>query len=192
MVLSLHSHSTSINTHLSFLFHRPNRHLHPPHLLKLRRHFSVTTAVANNSTSSNQQPRTLFPGGYKRPQIKVPALVLQLNPQDVLVHDNRDVLSLIDDAVSKNWIGIVVLNDGGDASGGKMYEAACLLKSFIGGRAYLLLSERVDIAAAVNASGVLLSDQGFIIVKFICLDYVFVYLPIIILATINTLTCWHI
>ncbi|WOG83692.1 hypothetical protein DCAR_0102869 [Daucus carota subsp. sativus] len=160
MVLSLHSHSTSINTHLSFLFHRPNRHLHPPHHLKLRRHFSVTTAVANNSTSSNQQPRTLFPGGYKRPQIKVPALVLQLNPQDVLVQDNRDVLSLIDDAVSKNWIGIVVLNDGGDASGGKMYEAACLLKSFIGGRAYLLLSERVDIAAAVNASGVLLSDQG--------------------------------
>lgn len=85
--------------------------------------------------------------------------MLRLNPLDVL--DNRDdVLSLIDDAVSKNWIGIVVLNDGGDASGGKMYEAACLLKQVIGGRAYLLLSERVDIAAAVNASGVLLSDQG--------------------------------
>lgn len=88
--------------------------------------------------------------------------MLQLNPQDVL-QDNRDVLSLIDDAVSKNWIGIVVLNDGGDASGGKMYEAACLLKSVIGGRAYLLLSERVDIAAAVNASGVLLSDQGSVV-----------------------------
>lgn len=73
------------------------------------------------------------------------------------------MLSLIDDVVSKNWIGIVVLNDGGDASGGKMYEAARLLKEVIGGRAYLLLSERVDIAAAVNASGVLLSDQGFVI-----------------------------
>lgn len=48
----------------------------------------------------------------------------------------------------------------GDASGGRLYEAACILKSLVGERAYLLVAERVDIAAAASASGVLLSDQG--------------------------------
>lgn len=50
--------------------------------------------------------------------------------------------------------------DGGVGTGGRLYEAACLLKSVIRDRAYFMVSERVDIAAAVNASGVVLSDQG--------------------------------
>ncbi|KAK6940817.1 hypothetical protein RJ641_030348, partial [Dillenia turbinata] len=70
----------------------------------------------------------------------------------------NSVVDAIDQAVSK-YVGIVILN-GGDGSGGKLYEAACLLKSVIRDRAYLMISERVDIAAAVNASGVVLSDQG--------------------------------
>lgn len=82
--------------------------------------------------------------------------MLQLDPDDVLVGD--DALDLIDKAVSK-WVGILVLN-GREASGGRLYEAACKLKSVVRDRAYLLISERVDIAAAANASGVLLSDQG--------------------------------
>lgn len=52
--------------------------------------------------------------------------------------------------------------DGGVGTGGRLYEAACLLKSVIRDRAYFMVSERVDIAAAVNASGVVLSDQGLI------------------------------
>ncbi|XP_062085862.1 probable transmembrane GTPase FZO-like, chloroplastic isoform X2 [Humulus lupulus] len=102
-------------------------------------------------------PRTLFPGGYKRPEIKVPSFVLQLDPGDVLGEDAA--LDLIDRAVSK-WVGIVVLNGGGQTTGGKVYEAACKLKAVIRDRAYLLVAERVDIAAAANASGVVLSDQG--------------------------------
>lgn len=69
-----------------------------------------------------------------------------------------DALDLIDKVVSK-WVGIVVLN-GGDGTGKTLYEAACLLKSVVRDRAYLLIGERVDIAAAVNANGVVLSDQG--------------------------------
>jgi thiamine monophosphate synthase len=34
------------------------------------------------------------------------------------------------------------------------------VKSVVRDRAYLLIRERVDIAAAVNARGVVLSDQG--------------------------------
>ncbi|KAJ4956410.1 hypothetical protein NE237_013193 [Protea cynaroides] len=68
------------------------------------------------------------------------------------------VLDVIDVAVSQ-WVGIVVL-DGSLESGGCLYEAACLLKSVVRDRAYLLISKRVDIAAAVDANGILLSDQG--------------------------------
>ncbi|KAF8394426.1 hypothetical protein HHK36_020634 [Tetracentron sinense] len=130
--------------------------------LRNRRVRLAVNAVETNSFNSNssnqqqQQPRTLFPGGFKRAEIKVPSLVLQLNSDEVL--KGEGVLDAIDVAVSK-WVGIVVL-DGGDGSGGQLYEAARLLKSVIRDRAYLLIEERVDIAAAVGASGVLLTDQG--------------------------------
>ncbi|KAL4559383.1 hypothetical protein LXL04_031521 [Taraxacum kok-saghyz] len=41
-----------------------------------------------------------------------------------------------------------------------LYEAVCLLKSVIKDQAYFLIVERVDIATAVNANGVVVSDQG--------------------------------
>lgn len=111
-----------------------------------------------NSPPPQQPPRTLFPGGYKRPEVKVPNVVLLLSSEEVL-GDRNDVLDLLDKAVANLVVGIVVLSGSG-ASGGRLYEAACLLKSVIRDRAYLLIDDRVDIAAAVNASGVLLSDQG--------------------------------
>ncbi|KAL2900647.1 putative transmembrane GTPase FZO-like chloroplastic, partial [Bienertia sinuspersici] len=125
---------------------------------------SLIKAVQNDAFESSDtynleksQVRTLFPGGYKRPEIKIPTIVLQLNTIEVL--NDNSVVDFVDFVVSK-WVGIVVIN-GGQESGGKLYEAASLLKSVIRDRAYLLVAERVDIAAAVNASGVLLSDQGF-------------------------------
>ncbi|XP_015087872.1 probable transmembrane GTPase FZO-like, chloroplastic isoform X1 [Solanum pennellii] len=111
--------------------------------------------VINNVNRPEQTPRTLFPGGFKRPEIKVPGLVLKVSCEDVL--RDETVVNEIDQAISGR-VDVVVLSGGG-ASGGKLYEAACLLKSIIKGRAYLLIDGRVDIAAAVNASGVLLSDQ---------------------------------
>ena len=86
--------------------------------------------------------------------------MLQLNAAEVL--SDGSVVDFVDLAVAE-WVGIVVIN-GGEESGGKLYEAACLLKSVIRDRAYLLVAERVDIAAAVNASGVLLSNQGLTLV----------------------------
>ncbi|KAL0926226.1 hypothetical protein M5K25_002438 [Dendrobium thyrsiflorum] len=105
-----------------------------------------------------QPPRTLFPGGFKRPEIKIPSLVLRLSADEVLLWD--DAGTALGEAVSRG-VGIVVL-DVGEQSGGQFYEAACLLKSLLGDRAYLLISERVDVAAAVGASGVVLSDQGVV------------------------------
>ncbi|KAL3517570.1 hypothetical protein ACH5RR_020159 [Cinchona calisaya] len=130
--------------------------------LKPRKQKRTSSTFISSSFSQpppqKQPPRTLFPGGYKRPEIKVPNVVLLLSSEEVL--ENRtDAVELIDTAVANSVVGIVVLRGGG-AAGGKLYEAACLLKSVIKDRAYLLIDDRVDIAAAVNASGVLLSDQG--------------------------------
>uniref|UniRef100_A0A6M2EJ57 G domain-containing protein n=1 Tax=Populus davidiana TaxID=266767 RepID=A0A6M2EJ57_9ROSI len=165
-LLSLHSPKPSLFlTH--FLPHLPTplpRFKPPPHRTH---HFPIHSFPNNqqqqqpaNQNFSNQQPRTLFPGGYKRPEIKVPNIVLQLDPEDV-IRGGSEALDLIDKAVSKS-VGIVILNGsiGGGGSGKSLYEAACLVNSVVRDRAYLLIGERVDIATAVNASGVVLSDQG--------------------------------
>ncbi|KAD6120139.1 hypothetical protein R6Q59_026156 [Mikania micrantha] len=153
--------------HHSILSHTPphcpiftHHHNHrPPSIFKLhhrRTTGSIITCISN--TNQNQKPqRTLFPGGYKRPEIKIPNVVLQLNPEQVL-DDRKLILDVVDQAVS-GVVGVVVLNCG-DGSGRVLYDAACLLKSVIRDRAYLLISERVDVATAVNASGVVVSDQG--------------------------------
>ncbi|CAA3028317.1 probable transmembrane GTPase FZO-like, chloroplastic isoform X1 [Olea europaea subsp. europaea] len=168
MVASLFSPATS--THFLpqvFVFHPksiPFPLLKPRHRF-IPSNFSASSTASNDNRKSStvsssinrNRPRTLFPGGYKRPEIKVPNLVLRLSSEEVL-RDSDNVLDVIDNAVSDR-VGIVVLNGEG-ASGKKLYEAACLLKSVIRDRSYLLIDERVDIAAAVNASGVLLSDQG--------------------------------
>ncbi|XP_038887624.1 probable transmembrane GTPase FZO-like, chloroplastic [Benincasa hispida] len=164
----LHHHSVfRIHSSPLFLKSTPFFQIHPP-LLKtsLRRHhrFPINSVSQNPFQSSESipktpekpKPRTLFPSGFKRPEIKVPCVVLQLDAAEVL--SGGDALDLIDRAVSK-WVGIVVLNSG-EGGGGKLYEAACKLKSVVGDRAYLLIAERVDIATAVNANGVVLSDQG--------------------------------
>ncbi|KAL3827931.1 hypothetical protein ACJIZ3_016733 [Penstemon smallii] len=161
------SFSPLTSTHLPpnlFFFHFNSTtriQIHRRHKPRLSTaHFSGHSSGKNSliSSSINQNPpRTLFPGGFKRPEIKVPNLVLRLTSDEVL-KDDKAVLDAVDDAVSDR-VGIVVLTGGG-GSGKKLYEAACLLKSVIRDRAYLLIDERVDIAAAVNASGVLLSDQG--------------------------------
>ncbi|KAL9251751.1 putative transmembrane GTPase FZO-like, chloroplastic [Drosera capensis] len=106
----------------------------------------------------NSESRTLYPGGYKRPEIKVPSIVLRVAANEVLGDGGVAVLDVIDEAVAKE-VKIVVVS-GGDSTGGRLYQAACLLKSVVRDRAYLLIDERVDIAAAVNASGVVVSDQG--------------------------------
>lgn len=143
-----------IPTNSTYFLKYPFSPPYKSHIKSLQNNAFESSNVSNQEKS---QGRTLFPGGYKRPEIKVPNIVLQLNDFEVL--NDNSVVEYVDFVVAK-WVGIVVIN-GGEGSGGKLYEAACLLKSVIRDRAYLLVAERVDIAAAVNASGVLLSDQGF-------------------------------
>ncbi|XP_062231289.1 probable transmembrane GTPase FZO-like, chloroplastic [Phragmites australis] len=117
------------------------------------------SAVAGGGISSGgggaakEPPRTLFPGGFKRPEIQVPALVLRVGA-DKALRSGDEVAA----AVARG-VGIVVL-DTGEEGGGSAYEAARALKAAVGDRAYLLIAERVDVASAVGASGVVLTDDG--------------------------------
>lgn len=164
-------YSSSYSSSSSSLFSTTIHTCHFPRFLTLRR--TPLSSISSSATSNynnapdqsinpqqllrpQQPPRTLFPGGYKRPELKVPTLVLQVYPDEVF---DSDALDLVDKAVSK-FVGVVVLC-GGDESGGRLYEAACALKNLVRERAYFLVAERVDIAAAAGASGVLLSDKGW-------------------------------
>lgn len=104
--------------------------------------------------AAKEPPRTLFPGGFKRPEIQVPALVLRVGAEEAL-RSGDEVAA----AVARG-VGIVVL-EAGKEGGGRAYEAAVALRAVVGDRAYLLIAERVDVASAVGASGVVLADDGW-------------------------------
>lgn len=84
----------------------------------------------------------------------MPALVLRVGTEEALRCGDE-----VADAVSRG-VGIVVL-EAGEEGGGRSYEAARALRATVGDRAYLLIAERVDVASAVGASGVVLADDGW-------------------------------
>ncbi|XP_037469462.1 probable transmembrane GTPase FZO-like, chloroplastic isoform X1 [Triticum dicoccoides] len=112
-----------------------------------------SAAASGGGGAAKEPPRTLFPGGFKRPEIQVPALVLRVGVDEAL--GSGDAVS----AALARGVGIVVL-EAGEEGGGRAYEAARALKAAVGDRAYLLIAERVDVASAVGASGVVLADDG--------------------------------
>ncbi|CAL9094264.1 unnamed protein product [Musa textilis] len=137
------------------IFHRPPfsiRRAAPQTINAIGDHSSSFSGTPQQQ-HQQKQVRTLFPGGFKRPELNIPTLVLRLSVDEVLEREAD-----VDVALLKR-VGVVVL-DGGDQSGAMLYEAACALKSLLRDRAYLLIAERVDIAAAVGASGVVLSDSA--------------------------------
>ncbi|KAG0517934.1 hypothetical protein BDA96_09G131800 [Sorghum bicolor] len=128
---------------------------------RLRRAFHANAVAAGGGGggsgagegAAKEPPRTLFPGGFKRPEIQVPALVLLVGAEEALRCGDE-----VAAAVSRG-VGIVVL-EAGEEGGGRAYEAARALRATVGDRAYLLIAERVDVASAVGASGVVLADDG--------------------------------
>jgi hypothetical protein len=157
--------STSTATHLLLLPRpaAPSRGPRYPSLLFSRRGRRLrcvfdASAVAGGSVSgggaAREPPRTLFPGGFKRPEIQVPALVLRVGAEEALRSGDQVAAAIA------RGVGIVVLEIG-EESGRRAYEAALTLKAAVGDRAYLLIAERVDVAAAVGASGVVIADEGW-------------------------------
>ncbi|WVZ98370.1 hypothetical protein U9M48_043826 [Paspalum notatum var. saurae] len=114
---------------------------------------AISGSGGGGGGSAKEPPRTLFPGGFKRPEIQVPALVLRVGAEEAL-RSGDEVAA----AVARG-VGIVML-EAGEEGGGRAYEAARSLRAVVGDRAYLMVAERVDVASAVGASGVVLADDG--------------------------------
>lgn len=90
--------------------------------------------------------------------MELPALLV-LVQAGVLLDPNssEQLLEQINDAVTAGATAVVL--DGGD-NAAALYEAAVKLKELLRERAALLLLDRLDIAGAVGAEGVVLSSTG--------------------------------
>lgn len=86
----------------------------------------------------------------------LPALLVQVESSDVVSNTERG--EEVGRAVSAGVTGVILSDASGD--GGQLYEAAVRLKGLLRGRAPLLLLDRIDIAQAADADGVLLTDRG--------------------------------
>mmetsp|Transcript_35342 Transcript_35342/g.89478 ORF Transcript_35342/g.89478 Transcript_35342/m.89478 type:complete len:1026 (-) Transcript_35342:222-3299(-) len=100
---------------------------------------------------------SLFPAGSKQASVVLPALMLQVDATELLASSGMA------DAISKaigSGATAVVLTEARGAGGSALYEAAVKLKELLRGRAALLVVDRMDIAQAADADGVLLTSQG--------------------------------
>lgn len=124
------------------------------------------SSSAPDAADNLQASMGLFPGGFRRGEVRIPGLVLRVMAEGVQDGEScREFLESIVNAAVVGGVTMVILEAGGGdeqaaAGGAKLYDAACTLKALLRGRAELLVAERVDIAAAAGANGVLLSDQG--------------------------------
>lgn len=87
----------------------------------------------------------------------LPALMLQVEASDVL--ESPTLNDALAKALTAGATG-VLLAEGRGAGASALYEAAVKLKALLRGRAALLVFDRIDIAQAADADGVLLTPQG--------------------------------
>jgi hypothetical protein len=108
----------------------------------------------------------IFPGDLRRAEVKLPGLAMKIRAIDVLGPESKEFQELVDSMIANGFTMVILQSrgegceDGGSAGGARLFEAARLLKSLLRGRATLLVEERVDIASAAGADGVLISDEG--------------------------------
>lgn len=130
---------------------------------------AIVSIATSASSGSGASAVGVFPAGGATARMTLPALLLRTDTASLLDPERAPVaLAAIDDAVSAGATGIL-LEEGGlaaaaaaaAASGaGALYDAGLKLKAALRGRAALLLLDRLDVAAAVGADGVVLSPGG--------------------------------
>jgi thiamine monophosphate synthase len=83
---------------------------------------------------------------------------VQITADEVL--DGSAALNALSAAVKAGATGVVLSEAAPGAGSSRLYDAAVKLKELLSGRAALLVADRLDIAQAAEANGVLLSDTG--------------------------------
>ena len=118
----------------------------------------AAAAAASSSSSSysdsENNNRSLFPAGKKQARVQLPALFLSVQSSDVATS-----LEAINGAVTGGATAIMLVESPG-AGAAQLYEATIAVKDILRGRAALLIADRVDIANAAGADGVVLSSSG--------------------------------
>nr|XP_024371207.1 probable transmembrane GTPase FZO-like, chloroplastic isoform X2 [Physcomitrium patens] len=109
-----------------------------------------------------QSPKGVFPGGVRRAEVRLPGLVLRVRLEEMSREEQKNLLLEEINTAVAGGVTMIILEDSGDGGlgGARLYDAGCMLKTMLRGRAELLIAERVDIAAASGADGVLLTDEG--------------------------------
>ncbi|KAF8065743.1 hypothetical protein HT031_002803 [Scenedesmus sp. PABB004] len=100
----------------------------------------------------------VFPAGQRAARMELPALLVTV--QAGLLLDTATaapLLAAVNDAVTAGATAVVL---DGSESASALYDAAVKLKELLRERAPLLLLDRLDIASAVGAEGVVLSPAG--------------------------------
>ncbi len=128
----------------------------PPQARRAPQPRSRAACRAQPDASSSPPSLSLFPAGQRQARVQLPALMLYVDAPQLLA--GPEALEGIDAAVAGGATA-VVLRDGG-AGAAQLYEASLRAQGALRGRAPLLLLDRTDIAAAVSADGVLLSETG--------------------------------
>ncbi|KAG7669644.1 hypothetical protein Ndes2437B_g05823 [Nannochloris sp. 'desiccata'] len=126
-----------------------------PSQRRLTSRYLVRAGPLKGPTRDNDAPRaSLLPAGKRQARVELPALFINVSAGDI-----ASTLGDVAAAVAGGATAVVITEtaDGGAA---QLYETALAVKEMLRGRAALLLSDRTDIANAIDAEGVLLSSSG--------------------------------
>jgi hypothetical protein len=110
---------------------------------------------SSSSGASSAAGVGVFPAGQKQARMDLPALLVTVQAGSLL--ESQQLAADVNDAITAG--ATAVLLDGSD-NAAALYEAAVKVKELLRERAALLLLDRLDIAAAVGAEGVVLSPTG--------------------------------
>ena len=93
----------------------------------------------------------------KRSAVRIPGLVVHVTPAEVA---DENAVEAFED-VMRRGATAVILSDAEDAASTReLFDAGLALKERLRGRAALFVADRTDIAASVEADGVVLGDDG--------------------------------
>lgn len=101
----------------------------------------------------------IFPSGRKQPQLEMPAFIVAVTVQQT---QDPEILDRISQCIKGGASSVLLTEDAGRApcSAGELYDAAVQLQEMLRDRAKLFITGRSDIAEAVNAKGIVLTDQS--------------------------------
>ena len=93
----------------------------------------------------------------KRSAVRIPGLVVDVTPAEV---SDENAMRALEEVVRRGATA-VILSDAEDAASTRaLFDAGLTLKERLRGRAALFVADRTDIAASVEADGVVLGDDG--------------------------------